>query len=67
VHTRIHPKGTATHSSVWTTDGFKTLVDAMNYLRYKENNPYQSMAKISKMDEIVPQGFKKTVIKETLM
>ena len=66
-HTRIHPKGTATHSSVWTRDGFKTLADAMNYLRYKENNPYQSMAKSSKMDEIMPQGFKKTVIRETLM
>jgi len=66
-HTRIHPQGTATHSSVWTRDGFKTLADAMNYLRYKENNSYKSMAKSSKMDEIMPQGFKKIVIRETLM
>ena len=66
-HTRIHPQGNSTHSSVWTRDGFKTLLDAMNYLRYKENNSYQSMAKSSKMDKIMPQGFKKIVIRETLM
>ena len=66
-HTRIHPQGNSTHSSVWTRDGFKTLSDAMNYLRYKENNSYQSMAKSSKMDKIMPQGFKKIVIRETLM
>lgn len=67
VHTRIHPKGNATHSSVWTRDGFTTLTDAMNYLRYKDNNSYQSIAKSSKMDEIMPQGFKKIVIRETLL
>jgi hypothetical protein len=66
-HTRIHPKGNSMYSSVWTRDGFKTLADAMNYLRYSENNPYQSMAKNSKMDKIMPQGFKKIVIRETLM
>ncbi|MDG1761742.1 MAG: hypothetical protein P8H38_00615 [Flavobacteriaceae bacterium] len=64
---RIHPKGNATHSSVWTRDGFTTLTDAMNYLRYKDNNSYQSIAKSSKMDEIMPQGFKKIVIRETLL
>jgi hypothetical protein len=67
VHTRIHPKGNATHSSVWTRDGFTTLTDAMNYLRYKDNNSYQSIAKSSKIDEIMPQGFKKIVIRETLL
>jgi hypothetical protein len=38
----------------------------MNYLRYKENNPMQAMTKASKMGKILPQGFKKSVIRETL-
>jgi|TARA_B110000914_G_C15460562_1_gene445637 hypothetical protein len=67
VHTRIHPQGNSAYSSIWTRDGFKTLEDAMNYLRYKENNPYQSMSKSSNMNEIMPQGFKKTIIRETLL
>ena len=67
VHTRIHPKGSDTYSSVWTRDGFATLLDAMNYLRFSENNPYESMTKNSKMDQIMPEGFKKSVIRETLL
>ena len=66
VRTRIHPQGNETYSSIWTRDGFKTLADAMNYLRYKENNPMQAMTKASKMGKILPQGFKKSVIRETL-
>ena len=66
VHTRIHPQGNETYSSIWTRDGFKTLADAMNYLIYKENNPMHAMTKASKMSKILPQGFKKSVIRETL-
>jgi len=67
VHTRIHPKGTASKASIFTRDGFSTLLDAMKYLTYKDENPYQKMASKSKMSEILPDGFGYTVIRETLL
>ena len=67
VHTRIHPKGTASKASIFTRDGFSTLLDAMEYLSYKDDNPYQKMASKSKMSEILPDGFGYTIIRETLL
>jgi len=66
VHTRIHPKGVSSKASVFTRDGFATLYDAMNYLSYKEDNPYSKMTIDSKMNEILPEGFGYTVIRRTL-
>lgn len=66
VHTRIHPQGVASKASIFTRDGFSTLYDAMNYLRYKDNNPYAKMTSKSKMSEILPDGFGYTVIRQTL-
>ena len=57
VHTRIHPQGNASKASIFTRDGFENLVDAMNYLSFKEENPYQKMAAKSKMNSIMPNGF----------
>jgi len=67
VHTRIHPKGTASKASIFTRDGFSTLLDAMEYLSYKDDNPYQKMASKSKMSEILPDGFGYTINRETLL
>ena len=66
VHTRIHPQGVASKASIFTRDGFTNLYDAMNYLRYKDDNPYLEMSVDSKMDEILPDGFGYTVIRQTL-
>ena len=67
VHTRIHPKGTASKASIFTRDGFSTLLDAMAYLTYKDHNTYQKMASKSKMNEILPDGFGYTIIRKTLL
>ncbi len=67
VHTRIHPQGVASKAAIFTRDGFSNLYDAMNYLRYKDNNPYQKMTSKSKMNEILPNGFGYTLIRETLL
>ncbi len=66
VHTRIHPQGVASKASIFTRDGFTNLYDAMNYLRFEENNPYSKMSAGSKMNEILPEGFGYTVIRQTL-
>lgn len=67
VHTRIHPLGVASKASIFTRDGFPTLLDAMKYLAFKEDNPYQKMAAKSKMNEIMPDGFGYTLIRRTLL
>ena len=66
VHTRIHPQGNASKASIFTRDGFENLVDAMNYLSFKEANPYQKMTTKSKMNSIMPDGFGYTIIRRTL-
>lgn len=66
VHTRIHPQGVGSKASIFTRDGFATLYDAMNYLRYKEDNPYAKMTIKSNMNEILPDGFGYTIIRQTL-
>ena len=67
VHTRIHPQGVASQASIFTRDGFSTLYDAMNYLRYKEDPTYQKLTTKSKMSEILPDGFGYTIIRRTLL
>ena len=66
VHTRIHPQGVVSKASIFTRDGFTNLYDAMNYLRFKEDNPYLKLSEDSKMNEILPDGFGYTVIRQTL-
>ena len=66
VHTRIHPQGVASKASIFTRDGFTNLYDAMNYLRFKDDNPYLKLSEDSIMNEILPEGFGYTVIRETL-
>lgn len=66
VHTRIHPQGVASKASIFTRDGFTNLYDAMNYLRFKDDNPYLKLSEDSIMNEILPDGFGYTVIRQTL-
>ena len=66
VHTRIHPKGVASKASIFTIDGFTNLYDTIKYLRFEEDGPYSKMSVDSKMNEISPEGFGYTVIRERI-
>jgi hypothetical protein len=70
----IYPKGNQAPFSVFTVDGFNTLNDALDYLRYTEtsdNSPnaaaWDDVVGKTKMDELVPNGFERRIIYERIM
>lgn len=67
----IYPRGAKARFSVLTWDGFNTMKDVMNYLRYQpreESTPeWDAVINKSKMSEIVPHGFEWSIIYELIM
>jgi hypothetical protein len=70
----IYPTGNKDRFSVYTVDGFKSLNDALDYLRFTEtsdNSPnaaaYNDITDNTKMDELVPDGFERRIIYERVM
>lgn len=62
----IYPAGNNNKFSVVTIDGFNTMNDALNYLRYQETSNldagFQNVISQSKMNEILPNGFEKSIV-----
>lgn len=61
----IMPKGQDMRFSAITWDGFNTMKDVMNYLRYRNeplNADWQNVLSKTKMAEIMPRGFTRTVV-----
>jgi hypothetical protein len=67
----VHPKGNQARFSVLTWDGFNTMADAMNYMRYQGANSmdpgWQEVLDKTKMGEILPNGFEYTILYELVM
>lgn len=64
----IYPTGNTNKFTAVAIDGFNDMTAALNYLRYQETSSlspaFQDVISKSKMNEIVPQGFEKSVIYE---
>lgn len=63
----IMPRGNDGRFSVMTWDGFNKLSDVMNYLRYTAEQPNSDWEKVmskTKMGDIMPDGFKRTIVYE---
>ena len=64
----IYPAGNNARFSVATVDGFATMKDAMNYLRYQPNSEmpeaFAEVVSKSNMGEIAPEGFEYSIIYE---
>jgi hypothetical protein len=70
----IYPAGNQAGFSVFTVDGFNTLNDALDYLRFNETSDNSSNAAAwndvldkTKMDELTPNGFERRIIYERVM
>ena len=68
----VYPRGNQDRFSVMTVDGFSKLSDAMEYLRYQSPdattpNPMADVLSKSKMSEILPDGFQRSIIYERVM
>ena len=70
----IYPAGNLDRFSVFTVDGFNTLNDALDYLRFTEtsdNSPnaaaWNDVLGETKMDELTPNGFERRIIYERVM
>ena len=70
----IYPTGNQVPFSVFTVDGFNTLNDALDYLRFTEtsdNSPnaaaWNDVTDKTKMDELMPNGFERRIIYERVM
>jgi len=66
----IYPSGNQDRFSVMTWDGYNTLSDAMNHLRYQtpsEDSPFSEIWSESKMNDILPDGFNYRIIYERVM
>ncbi|WP_422349410.1 hypothetical protein [Flagellimonas sp.] len=64
----VYPRGSAARFSALTWDGFDTMADVMNYLRYNPDGmdaAFQEVISKSKMGEIMPEGgFEYSIIYE---
>ena len=64
----VYPRGIAARFSALTWDGFDTMKDVMNYLRYNPDGmdaDFQEVVSQSKMGEIMPEGgFQYSIIYE---
>ena len=64
----IYPMGNNSRFSVVTVDGFNTMKDAMDYLRYQPasemSEAFAEVVSKSKMGEIAPEGFEYSIIYE---
>ena len=64
----IYPSGNNARFSVATVDGFATMKDALNYLRYQPTSElpeaFADVVSKSKMGEINPDGFNYSIIYE---
>lgn len=62
----IYPAGNNNKFSAVTIDGFNAMNDALDYLRYQETSNldanFQNVISQSKMNEILPNGFEKSVV-----
>ena len=69
IATKIYPSGNKSGSTAMTRDGFESLSDAMNALRYQpsDNSMYSEILNKSKMGEYLPNGFDQRVIYESIM
>ena len=70
----IYPAGNLAMFSVYTVDGFNTLNDALDYLRFTEtsdNSPnaaaWNDVIDKTKMDDLMPNGFERRIIYERVM
>ncbi|WP_224484885.1 hypothetical protein [Robertkochia aurantiaca] len=67
----IYPQGHQARFSVMTWDGFNSLADAMNYLRYQPagetTQEWQKVMDQTKMGELIPDGFVWRVLYERVM
>lgn len=74
MHSVIYPAGNKDRFSVLTVDGFNSLNDALDYLRFTEtsdNSPnaaaWNDVLDKTKMDELTPNGFERRIIYERVM
>jgi hypothetical protein len=70
----IYPAGHKARFSVFTVDGFKSLNDALDYLRFTETASnsmnaagWNDVIDKTKMDELTPNGFEQRIIYERVM
>jgi hypothetical protein len=70
----IYPAGHKARFSVFTVDGFKSLNDAFDYLRFTETASnsmnaagWNDVIDKTKMDELTPNGFEQRIIYERVM
>lgn len=67
----IYPRGNMARFSVLTWDGFDTMNDALNYLRYQNvdemQGNWEEILSKTKMGEINPDGFNYSIIYELVM
>ena len=64
----IYPQGKNARFSVMTWDGFKTMKDAMNYLRYTPQGEvdagWEDIMNKTKMNDLLPDGFEWRILYE---
>lgn len=62
----VYPQGNEARFSCFTWDGFNSMADAMNFLRYQETSdssgPLATAISQSKMNEIMPDGFEYRIL-----
>jgi hypothetical protein len=70
----IYPAGNMAMFTVYTVDGFNSVNDALDYLRFTEtsdNSPnaaaWNDVVDKTKMDELMPDGFERRIIYERVM
>ncbi len=67
----VSPKGNQARFSVLTWDGFNSMADAMNYMRYQSATDldagWEEVMSKTKMGEILPDGFEYTILYELVM
>lgn len=67
----IYPGGSNARFSVMTWDGFNTMTDVMNYLRFQPQGEmtedWQNVMNKTKMGDILPDGFEWSIIYERVM
>ena len=67
----IYPQGNLDRFSCYTWDGFNSMTDALNYLRYNSSwdgeGPLSDAISASRMDEIMIEGFEYRILYERIM
>jgi len=67
----IFPKGNQAKFSCFTWDGFNSMKDVMNFLRYESPSdspsPWTDILSKTKMGEIMPDGFEYSIVYELVM